>query len=468
MIEFFPQYFPVACHTDYVGPGSIFVAIKGFSTQGASFIPLAIKRGARMIVVEDFTSISANLWQLIYHHQVIVQKVENARRALAHLSARAAKYPASKLKIIGITGTKGKTTTAHLLFHILQTAGISSALISSVSNHINNYCFDSSLTTPQPDYLHQFLRLCVEQGVRVVILEVAAHAISLHRIEGIQFDAVIITNIAREHLEFYESMEAYAQAKYQLLNYRKPGAIAWLNGDDERLRSLNARRVKYFGFSSNATMHAMIQDNAILFSYESEKIIIKCPQIEGIYNIANCLSAAAGAQTFSLNLGMIQKAFLTFPGVAGRGEKYRLPNGAMALIDYAHNPFSYQALFQTVRLQTDHLIIVFGAGGNRDRARRPEMGRIAALFGDIIIITSDNPRDEDPLSIAREIMEGIPLEKRANTFQELDRKKAIELAYKYSKKGSIIACVGKGPDEYQLIKNKKIPFSERAIIRSLG
>ncbi len=466
-----PGIFPVTCHTDHVGPGSIFVAIKGFTTNGAQYIETALAQGATTIVVEDTQSFDSALWQLIYKERCMVQRVADARRALAQLSAKAAGYPAKKLKIIGVTGTKGKTTTVNLIFHMLQTAGISAAMISSVGNAINQQVLKPSLTTPQPDYLHQFFKVCVDNNVEWVVLEVAAHAITLHRIDGILFDAIIITNIAREHLEFYSSVEEYAATKYSLLSYRKKDACAWLNKDDERLVHLNANNVHYFSVKQNADIQGTIAQTSIGVScsiaLDQKEFVVNCPTLMGDYNVANIVAACAAGQSVSIAPTVIQKSCASFAGVPGRLETYPLPNGATAIIDCAHNPLSYCALFSTLRPKTNDLIVIFGAGGDRDQGRRPQMGAIVAQYADTIFITTDNPRSEDPTKIVADIIAGIPASVRHKVVIEPDRERAIQRAYERSHKGTIIALVGKGQDEYQLIGTQKIPFNERVIIKAL-
>lgn len=467
-----PQIFPVTCHTDQVGPGSIFVAIKGFSQDGMHYIRTALERGATTIVVEDTAAFDTALWQLIYKHRCIVQRVADARLALAQLSAKAAGYPAKKLHIIGVTGTKGKTTTVNLIFHMLQTAGISSALISSVRNAINDHTFKAPLTTPQPDYIHQFFKLCVDTNVTWVVMEVASHAITLHRIDGIMFDAVIITNIAREHLEFYHSFDEYAATKVSLLSYRKKNAIAWLNKDDERLAAIPAKNVHYFSLQQPADIQGIMVDDTALsmtgtICIPPQQYRIDCPTLFGIYNGSNIAAAWAAGSSVGIAPHVMQQAIHSFKGVLGRLETYQLPNGATIIIDCAHNPLSYEALFSTLRLRTHHLVVIFGAGGDRDQGRRPVMGALVAKYADRLFITTDNPRSEDPQKIVADILEGIRDQERHKIIIEPDREKAIKDAYAQSEKGTIIALIGKGQDEYQIIGKQKIPFNERAIIKTL-
>lgn len=467
-----PQIFPVTCHTDHVGPGSIFVAIKGFSKDGTQYIHMALQRGATTIVVEDTTTFDAELWQLIYKYRCIVQRVADARLALAQLSAKAAGYPAKKLNIIAVTGTKGKTTTVNLIFHMLQTAGISSAMISSVRNAINSHTLKAPLTTPQPDYMHQFFKLCSDNNVTWVVMEVASHAITLHRIDGILFDAVIITNIAREHLEFYDSFDAYAATKISLLSYRKKDAIGWLNKDDERLAAVAAKDVRYFSLKQPVDVQGIIVDTIALhttgtIAMHHQQYPIDCPTLFGLYNGANMVAAWAAGCSIGITPATMQHALHSFKGVLGRLETYPLSNGATIIIDCAHNPLSYEALFSTLRLRTTDFIVIFGAGGDRDQGRRPIMGALVARYADHLFITTDNPRSEDPQKIVADILQGISEQQRHKVIIEPDREKAIRAAYAQSKKGTIIALIGKGQDEYQIIGSQKIPFNEREIIKTL-
>ncbi len=464
-----PTIYPVTCHTDHVGSGSTFVVIQGFAHNGCAYIASALQKGATMIVVDQ--ELSPELYTQIKKQGAGVMRVHDARKALAQLSAQASDHAHKKLKLIGITGTKGKTTTAHLLFHMLKTAGMRVGLLSTVGNAIGDSRFAPSLTTPQPDYLHQFFQHAVQQQCEWIVMEVAAQAISLHRIDGLQLDAIIMTNFDREHLEFYDSMESYFADKVALLNYRKAGAPAWINRDDAWLSGIESSGIHWFSSSMPAELSgsACSSSNFTLAAdvfYQGASARLQCPTLSGAYNFSNILAALGGAITAGLSMHDAAQAVSTFAGVAGRQERIQLANGATAIIDYAHNPQSYRAFFQTVRSYTDHLIVIFGAGGNRDQGKRPEMGAVVAQYADQIIITTDNPRHEDPDQIVAGIMQGISSEKHDRVIYEPDRAKAIEKAYALSRSGSLIALLGKGPDEYQLIGNLKIPFSERKILLS--
>ena len=474
-----PCIFPVTCHTDFVGEGSTFVAIEGYADNGVRYIEDAIKKGARTIVVHSNSLLDDSLLNFISDKGIQLERVCNTRKALAHLSAQAAGNPAQKLKIIGVTGTKGKTTTTFLLEHILATAGYKTALISSVQNKIKNSIFKAPLTTPQPDYLQQFLRICLDSGVEYVVMEVAAQALSLHRVEGIAFCGVIFTNFSHEHLEFYDNLEHYFAAKCRIFSHLLPGAPALINSDNEfcapLLEQLNLKNnfIVSYGFNStHAVSQGLCQADVsrginVAITYNNKKILVLCTRLFGLYNAYNILAAATMALELKIDEEIIIHALEKFAGVPGRLQQNFLPNGAQSFIDYAHNPESFQAVLSTLRELTHHLIVVFGAGGGRDKLKRPIMGVIATTIADVVIITSDNPRFEDPQAIVEDIVADISESMRAKLIQELDRKKAIEYAYMVSESGSIIALLGKGPDEYQIVGSTKHYFSERSIIEQL-
>ena len=471
-----PRIFPVTCHTDFVGQGSCFVAIEGYADNGLNYIKQAINNGARTIVVHHDTLLDDDLRSFIAEQGVVVERVDNTRKKLATLSAQAAGVPAKKLKIIGITGTKGKTTTSFLLEHMLHAAGYKTALISSAKNRICGNAFPAPLTTPQPDYLQQFLKLCVDNDVDYVVMEVAAQALTLHRVEGIVFCGIIFTNFSHEHLEFYPTLEDYFCAKRLIFSMAADNAPLLVNGDDERGAQLltQYQSARHYGFgdiNSHGYKASLVTDPTAIISIHVENQGISnnfmCPALFGAYNAYNVLAAVGMALALNVDCIVIQQALQTFAGVPGRLQEHLLPNGARSFIDYAHNPESFKAVLSTLRALTPQLIVIFGAGGGRDKSKRPMMGVIAAEIADIVVVTSDNPRLENPATIADDIIQGVPSSYSYKIVQELDRKKAIELAYHLSDHGSIIALLGKGPDEYQIIGTTKNYFSEQNILEQL-
>lgn len=460
-----PLSFPVTAHTDYVGHNSIFVVIKGFLCNGAQFISQAIKKGARTIVVDKNETLSDEVCALIKKFTVCVQRVDDTRKALAVLSAQHAQFPTQKLRIIGITGTKGKTTTAYLLAHILRQNGYRVALVGTLGIMIDGKLIDKSLTTPQPDYLHQFFALCVVEQVDFVIMEVSAQALTLHRVHGIMFDYAAMTNIAREHFEFYSSMDEYVAAKKKIINHVLSSDYLLINGDDNYLQTMCGVS---FGVGKDNDHQFIVQgkkDHSVAFTLGDG--MFACPQLLGNFNAYNCALAVLIAQKISIQDTEINYALQSFIGVPGRMQFFTLSNGARAVIDYAHNPSSYDAVLSLLRGMTDHLLVVFGASGSRDQGKRALMGRVASQYADVIILTSDNPGEVNPQIIIDDIVSGVDKSSCCKVERCIDRQKAIEFGFKLTRKNSILVVLGKGMDEYQVMSNKKHFFSEREIIESL-
>jgi UDP-N-acetylmuramoyl-L-alanyl-D-glutamate--2,6-diaminopimelate ligase len=468
----------VACHTDNVGPGSTFVAITGYKYDGADYVAVAIAKGATTIVVQqDHTRLRA-LEQEVQRADVRLQVVPDARLALAHLAAHAYGYPANKLKLIGITGTKGKTTTSWLTAHILQKVGIKTALLSSAGNKIEQHSYPASLTTAQPDYLHWFFAQCVEQGVAIVVVEVAAQALSLHRVAGLSFDAVAYTNFGQEHGEFYPTMDDYFAAKEQLLTLRKPGAPAYISSDEPALQPLFSRHKNCVSIGgrihaekgievvSSASTSAGVALTIRPFSQQPAHGLL--PNLLGSFNGMNAAFALALAHTFGVRFEHGMQALTCFESVPGRMVIYTLPRGITGIIDHAHNPSSYQALLSTLRNHFTQITVVFGCAGEKARDKRPVMGAIAAQLADVVILTTDNPRSENPETIVEEIQAGITAAMPAEVFVEPDREKAIRLAYSKARPGGVIALLGKSLDHYQLVAGKKIPWNETDVLQKIA
>lgn len=458
-----PEVWPVACHTDNIGKGSTFVAIKGMHYDGATFIPEAIRKGATTVVIGQEIQLSLEVEELVKAHSVEIVVASNTRKALAELSAQAHNYPANRLNIIGVTGTKGKTTTSHLIYSMLRVADKNAALISSVENRIGDTVFKAPLTTPQPDYLHMFLNLCVQHDVTHVVMEVAAQAFTMHRVDGIFFDVAVFTNFSHEHLEFYATLDDYFKAKVQLLDHLKPDAFLILNGDDAHCLSLAGKHKQQIIFTLSDIENIVVTPH-ISFLYRNHTMV--APQLMGLFNVSNILAAIHVAQSMHIPVSLIARALERFVGVKGRLQKHQLSNGAFCYIDYAHTPSSYEQLLSLLRQLTHSLIVVFGCGGGKDKLKRPKMGAIASYYADHIILTADNPRSEKISDINAHIMAGIDHKDKVHI--ENDRAQAIAYAYRLSEKGALIALLGKGPDEFQIFEHTKIFFSDTQIINSFS
>lgn len=465
-----PKIFPVTCHTNHVGPGSTFVAISGHKEDGGKFVEQAINLGATSVVVDTSTDLEILKNKFPKTHFIVSA---NTRKSLAQLSAKALNNPSDKLTIIGITGTKGKTTTAFLTHHILTAHGYKTALISSVHNKILQQTEESSLTTPDSDYLHMFFAQCIEQKVTHVIMEVSSHALSLHRTHGIVFTAVGFTNLDAEHMDFYATLEDYFAAKFLLLTQAKRGGTIVINTDNSwGTKAFEMATILYgantiipISQHNPLTENLTIEQNSLAglnltITTQTNQLPLKTSHLFGEFNAYNISMAAHLAQALTIPDETIQKAIATFSGTPGRLQVHALKNGAKAFVDFAHNPSSMEAILKTLRPLTNHLIVVFGCGGNRDTTKRPVMGKLSVDYGDQIIITSDNSRNEEPAAIITEIMQGIPQEQRSKVMNKIDRKAAIAWAAQLAKSGSIIAILGKGAEPYLLIKDKKLPFND--------
>lgn len=462
----FSQIYPVTCHTSHVGPGSVFVAINGFKVQGSSFVAEAIERGARHIVLHESEKSFA---ESLPAEGVSFSFVSDCREALATLSSAALDYPSNKLKVIGITGTAGKTSTVFLIEHILRGAGYRTALLSSVENKIGDCVVESELTTPESDYLHMFFDACVKEGVDYVIMEVSSHALALKRVYGISFDAVGFTNLSPEHMDFHPTMEHYFETKFRLFSQVKEHGAIVINAEDEwgaRAMEKLPKKVISFGIKSGDYKFSLQRSDFTGLSLFAERddTVLEV-SLFGEFNAYNLGMAYIICKSLGVASGAIVEALKTFPGVPGRLQMYKLKNGAIAFVDFAHKPSAFEAVLKTLRPCTDDLIVLFGCGGDRDRTKRPVMGRLAALYGDKVVVTDDNPRDEDRFSIAKEIIDGISLRERSKVKHLCERAEAIRHAVDISRSGSIIALLGKGHENYYLCKGKKYYFSDWEEIR---
>jgi UDP-N-acetylmuramyl-tripeptide synthetase len=447
--------------------------VKGHKQHGMEYLLQAVEAGATTVVIETQEAIPALVQQELDRRVVRVERVVNTRLALAELSAQAAGYPAKKLRILGITGTKGKTTSAFVLEHVLRTAGYRTALMGTVKNSIMDCSFTTSLTTPQPDYIHQFLKLCVEQQIDYVVMEVAAQAVTLHRTAGIAFAGLLFTNFSQEHGEFYSSLDDYFAAKCGLLTQRMAGAPLVVNADDERCATLREHNTLGYGLHTGHAQVQAVDHGTASVSFEviwpgnTATSQFKSAAFIGNYNLYNLLGVATLAHAVGIDDAAIACAYETFVKVPGRMERYPMANGAEFIIDYAHNPSSFKSVLSTLRPLATKLIVIFGCGGERDATKRPVMGSLAAQYADLVILTTDNPRSEDAATIVAAIAQGIDEQGHKKVVTILDRKEAIEYAYRNAAAGTLIALLGKGPDEYQHIGMVKFPFSEAAIIKSL-
>ena len=440
-------------------PGELFVALPGYRTDGHRFIRQAVEKGAALVLCEHAPE-EKGPWLT----------VPDARAALAGVSANWFGHPARELTVIGVTGTNGKTTTTYLLKEVLErAAGARVGLIGTNQNMIGPAVLPASRTTPESWEVQRLLRQMADSGCTHVVMEVSSHALVLRRVEGIRFAAGIFTNLTQDHLDFHGTMEAYREAKGLL--FRQCGR-AILNLDDEAGRYYaGTAPCPVFTYSENKDEADLTAKNIRLFPghVEFEAVIrggicrVRLP-IPGGFTIYNALGVIACALNLGLELGAIADALAQARGVKGRIEVVPTPTDYTVIIDYAHTPDALENILTTVRDFTPgRVICVFGCGGDRDRSKRPVMGAIADALADTAVVTSDNPRTEEPGAIIRDIMAGMD-GGGAEVVVESDRRAAISLALNMARPGDTVLLAGKGHETYQEIGGVRHHLDEREVV----
>lgn len=448
--------------------GCVFVAIKGYSTDGHLFIQDALNKKAVAIVVERSDSVPDSL---VNHFSAIKLVVNDGRQALAEISNAFFDEPSKKLRLIGITGTNGKTTTSYFLKNILETAGYKVGLIGTISNYIGKEKINSKLTTPESNDLNRMLNQMINSGCDFAVMEVSSHSLSLKRVHGLNFSSAVFTNITAEHLDFHGDFQNYLSAKKILFDSLPVSSSAIYNSDD--LHSIDVlkgcRALKYsFGVKSDSQFKILnincdLSGTSFTIDYENVEYQLKTSLV-GDFNAYNAAGAFAAAKLSGIKDEIIAEGISTTPQVPGRFEV--IPNGTRKIvIDYSHTPDSLEKTLMVIRKITDKknpIHTVFGCGGNRDKLKRPLMGKIATELSDSVIVTSDNPRNENPSTIIEEIKAGIT----NDNYQVIeDREKAIEEAIRKSQKNSVILIAGKGHEDYQEVGGVRHHFSDREIAK---
>lgn len=438
----------------------VFVCISGFKTDGHDYIQEAIKNGAVAIVAEKDVKISGDITLI---------KTSNTRKALALMSAAYFDYPSSKMKLIGVTGTNGKTTTTYLLKSILEKNGYNVSLIGTVANIIGDKNIPSKNTTPESYDLQYMFNEMVKNHTDYCIMEVSSHSLELDRVAGCIFDMSIFTNLTQDHLDFHKTFENYFNAKLKLFKQSKKAAI---NIDDEYgMKIIESIDIPVMTYSENKESDIRATDINITSNCSSFLLRTKFDSVEinlplpGRFNVYNALSAASVCIAEGVSLELIKLGLESIEGVPGRSEVIQSPKGYSVIIDYAHTPDGIVNILNTVgEYAKKRIITVFGCGGDRDKTKRPIMGEAAGKLSTICIVTSDNPRSEEPAAIIEDILPGIY--KTDCSFEVIvNRKEAIERALSIGEKDDVIVIVGKGHETYQILKDKTIHFDEREIIR---
>lgn len=451
-----------------VEPGFLFVAVKGFKSDGHHYIRQAIDRGAVAVVVEEERRLPEGIsWA----------RVDDTRLALALLSAKYFGNPSLSMTMVGVTGTNGKTTTTNMIAEVLKTSGRKVGLIGTINNIIGEKVLPVSHTTPESPELQNLLSQMVKEGVSACVMEVSSHALKLHRVEGCVFDAAVFTNLTQDHLDLHGSMEDYLEAKLKLFRGlsnsgdKEGPALAVINADDQYsgkfVRAAGENAIYTYGINGPADVLASdIRVNARGVGFT---ITGKCGgctlnlKLAGKFNVYNALAAFTVSRALGIPVPHIKTALENMAGVPGRFELVNAGQDFSVIVDYAHTPDGLDNILTTARQITEgRLITVFGCGGDRDRTKRPVMGEIAGRHSDITVITSDNPRTEDPMNIIRDIESGLMgTVAREDYLVEPDRRKAIRLAVGKARQGDVVVIAGKGHEDYQIIGTTKYPFDDR-------
>jgi len=455
----------IAFHSKEVSSNSLFIALKGHKHDGFDYIDEAIEKGAVAIISEKPVFQKKN--------GITYLQVKDAREAAGKLASAFYNYPAKYLNLIGITGTNGKTTTAYLIATILKEMGKKVGIIGTIFYKYAEKTIPSSLTTPDPLNLHRLFKEMLSSGVTDVVVEVSSHGLYYQRVSGCQFQVAVFTNLSHEHLDFHQNMEDYFQSKKLLFtHYLSKNGYAIVNLDDpwgrRLLNEINTPSLTY-GLSPKAKVWAekpkfFLDGLEANFHTPNGSFHLYSPLV-GEPNILNLLAAIAVGITLKIPIDVIKNALTKAKAVPGRLERF-FSNDINVFIDYAHTPDALEKALKTLRpLCKGRLITVFGCGGNRDREKRPLMGKVASHLSDIVVITDDNPRNEPPSQIIKDIEAG--LDKR-NYHIIPNRREAIAWAIKNAKSGDIILIAGKGHEDYQIIGNKKYHLSDREeVIKNL-
>jgi UDP-N-acetylmuramoyl-L-alanyl-D-glutamate--2,6-diaminopimelate ligase len=456
----------IAYSSKDVEPGFLFAALKGEKKDGFEFVDEALLNGAVAFLSEKPKPKNIEKTWL---------QASDAREALALCSANFYSQPSQKMKVVGITGTKGKTTITYLLEEILKKSHFLPAVIGTISYRGPRIKIPAERTTPEAPDLQKMLAEMLAQGVTHCLIEVSSHALDLKRVVGIGFDVALFSNLSGDHLDYHHSMERYFEAKKKLffLNHKKRAAV--INSDDpwgKELISELPSGVVTFGLEPDAVVRGenyKLTEKGIELSadYPAGKLLVTSPLL-GKPNLYNILASIAVALALNIHVSAIKKGIASLQEVPGRFEKIENSRGLHIFVDYAHTDDALKNLLETAReLSPRRIILIFGAGGDRDKTKRARMGEVAGNLSDLTILTSDNPRSEDPLDIISDIEKGIKKTGTKNYEIVPDRKEAIRHALSVGERGDYILVAGKGHENYQVIKDKIIPFKDADVIRSI-
>ena len=449
-----------------VGPGHLFVAIKGTQTDGHQYISKAVELGATAILCEDMpTERQAG---------VTYVQVSSTETAIGPVATTFYGDPTSKLILVGVTGTNGKTTIATLLYNMFRRLGFKCGLLSTVCNYIEDEAVPASHTTPDPIELNRLLSRMVEAGCQYAFMECSSHAIAQQRIGGLKFAGGIFTNLTRDHLDYHKTVENYRNAKKAFFDMLPKGAFAITNADDKNgmfMVQNTKATVKTYSIRSMADFKARIVEchfEGMYLEVDGHEVGV---QFIGKFNVSNLLAVYGAAVMLGQKSEDVLLVLSTLKSVAGRLEPIHSPEGYTAVVDYAHTPDALENVLNAIHEVLDgkegHIITVCGAGGNRDKGKRPLMAQEAVKQSDRVIITSDNPRFEEPQDIINDMLAGLDQKQMKKVVSIVDRKEAIRTACMMAQKGDVILIAGKGHEDYQEIKGVKHHFDDREVVRDI-
>lgn len=456
-----------------IQPGYIFVAVQGAQSDGHNYIKEALKAGAILAISEQAR-----------HQGDRILLVASTQEVLGKISQKFYGFPSSQIFCLGVTGTNGKTSTTYMLEHILTSQNIPTGVIGTIDHHFKGRVWNTSHTTPEPVTLQGRLKELRDLGAKALCMEVSSHALAQKRVDGVQFDTVIFTNLSRDHLDYHQDMQQYFLAKQRLFSdllatSTKPQKSAVINVDDEWAKKIITPAgvsVITYGHSSSHFQFQNIQE-----SFEGTLFDLRCPfgshkvfiPMVGIHNVYNAVGSLAAAATAGVDLKTAVFSLQNFNGVPGRMQRVTNSKGLHVFVDYAHSPDAMENILQAclrIRKHThgkNKIWTIFGCGGDRDPGKRPIMGQIAADLSDYVMVTSDNPRTEKPASIISEVFCGIAQERQRQCFQNIDRKRAIKEVFSKASQGDVVLILGKGHEDYQIIGTEKIYFSDIEIAKEL-
>ena len=448
-----------------VKQGFLFIAVKGTQSDGHEYITKAIDSGAIAVVCEKLPEVVAD--------KIAFVSVKNSGQALGIIASNFFGNPSEKMKLTGVTGTNGKTTVATLLYRLFAALGHRSGLISTVENRIVDQVIPSTHTTPDPIQLNELLRRMVEEKCTHVFMEVSSHAIDQERIAGLKFVGALFTNITHDHLDYHLTFENYIKAKKKYFDELGSDAFALVNADDKRgmVMMQNTKATKYsFGLKKMVDFKAKIITNSIEgleLELAGKTVWFK---LIGDFNAYNLLAVYGAAVLLGEDSDEVLIKLSSLQGAVGRFELVQPGSKKIAIVDYAHTPDALKNVLETIaqfRSGNEQVITVVGCGGNRDRTKRPLMASIACRLSDKVVLTSDNPRDEDPIEIIKEMQTGVMPTEARKTLIIADREEAIKTACMMAKEKDIILVAGKGHETYQEIKGVKYPFDDREVVERM-